>query len=711
MNKLVIKNLSQSIIVSLVTFTACQPNMNKPTPPVADIKPHTFNEHGHTRTDNYFWLKERENPEVIAYLNAENDYCAAVLKDSKEAEEALFNELKARVKENDESVPYKDGAYFYYNKYEQGKDYAINYRKLGNLDAKEKLLMDENERAKGHSYYDLGSLEISNDNNLLAYSEDLVSRRLYQMRFRDLTTGKDFDEVLENTTGEAVWANDNRTIFYVNKDIETLQERKIFKHILGTPQTKDVLVYEEIDEEFSLSIGKTKSKKYVEIIANSTLSTEILLLDADKPDSKFQPFLPREENHEYSLTHDGINFFMVTNWKAKNFRLMQTTTPFNQSKNDWKEVIAHRNDVFLEGVDIFKNYLVVEERKEGLLNMRFINRNTNEEHYLNFGEPTYTAYTSYNPEYNTNVIRYRYSSLTTPMSTYDYDMNSRTKTLLKEQQVMGGAFDKNNYVSERVYATASDGVKVPISLVYRKGFNHDGSAPLYQYAYGSYGSSMDAYFSSARLSLLDRGFVFAICHIRGGQEMGRFWYEDGKLLKKKNTFTDFIACSQFLIEQKYTSATKLVASGGSAGGLLMGAISNMQPDLYSVIIADVPFVDVITTMMDSSIPLTTYEYDEWGNPNQKKYYDYMLSYSPYDQVKPQAYPTMLVTSGLHDSQVQYWEPAKWVAKLRTMKTDNNLLLFKTNMEAGHGGASGRFAALKEVAFEYNFLFEVLSVKR
>lgn len=680
-------------------------------PPVAAIKPHTFKEHGNTRTDNYFWLKERENPEVIAYLNDENAYCDEILKDSKANEDALYIEIKSRIKEDDESVPYLDGGYYYYNKYEQGKDYAINFRKKGSLEGNEELLMDENERAKGHTYYDLGSLEISNDNNLLAYSEDTVSRRLYVIRFRDLTNGKEFEEVLQNTTGEAVWASDNKTVFYVDKDTETLMERKVYRHVIGTPQSKDVLVFEEKDEEFSLSIGKTKSKKYIEIVSNSTLSTEVLLLDADKPEGKFVPFLPREEDHEYSLTHDGVNFFVVTNWKAKNFRLMQTTKPFSTNKNDWKEVIAHRKDVLLEGMDIFKNFMVVEERKEGLLNMRFINRNTKEEHYLNFGEPTYTAFTSYNPEYDSDVLRYRYTSLSTPMSTYDYNMASREKVLMKEQQVMGGGFSRENYVCERVYATAADGVKVPISLVYRKGTPKDGSAPLYQYAYGSYGASMDAYFSSTRLSLLDRGFVFAICHIRGGQEMGRLWYEDGKLLKKKNTFTDFIACSEFLIREKYTSSERLVASGGSAGGLLMGAISNMRPDLYKVIVADVPFVDVITTMMDSSIPLTTYEYDEWGNPNEKKYYDYMLSYSPYDQVKKQAYPNMLVTSGLHDSQVQYWEPAKWVAKLRTMKTDNNILLFKTNMEAGHGGASGRFGALKEVAFEYNFVFYVLGVKR
>jgi oligopeptidase B len=700
------------LLVSLggLSLAACQQHMKELTPPVAAIKPHTFSEHGSTRIDNYFWLRDRENPEVIDYLNAENAYTQGMLEHTNADQAALFEEIKSRIKENDESVPYKDGGYFYYNKYREGRDYAMNYRKKESLDAEEELLMDENERAAGHAYYDLGALEISPDNHLLAYSEDTVSRRLYVMRFRDLRTGKEFDEVLENTTGDAVWANDNKTLFYVHKDTETLMEQKVYRHILGTPQSEDVLIYEEKDEEFSLGIGKTKSKKYIEIVANSTLSTEILLLDADKPDGKFVPFLKREDDHEYSITHDGEYFFIVTNWKAKNFRLMKTTRAVNTSKNDWEEVIAHRNDVLLEGLDIFRSYMVVEERKEGLLNIRVINRNTKAEHYLNFGEPTYTAYISYNPEYDEQVIRYRYSSLTTPMSTYDYDMSTQTKVLMKQQEVMG-IFDKNNYVSERIYATAADGVKVPVSLVYRKGFTKDGSHPLYQYAYGSYGSSMDAYFSAARLSLLDRGFVFAICHIRGGQEMGRQWYEDGKLLKKKNTFTDFIACSEFLIKEGYTSRERLVASGGSAGGLLMGAVANMRPDLYKVIVADVPFVDVISTMMDSSIPLTTYEYDEWGNPNKKKYYDYMLSYSPYDQVKRQAYPNMLVTTGLHDSQVQYWEPAKWVAKLRTMKTDNNLLLLKTNMEAGHGGASGRFSALKEVAFEYTFLFEVLGIKR
>jgi oligopeptidase B len=704
------QNKNSYLVICLITFAACQPNMNKPTPPKAAIKPHTFTEHGQTRIDNYFWLKERENPEVIAYLNAENSYCDEVLAPVKQREEALFNELKARVKENDESVPYKDGGYYYYNKYQQGKDYAINYRKKGSMQAPEELLMDENERAIGHSYYDLGSLEISPNDQLLAYSEDTVSRRLYTMRFRNLESGKEYEEVLQNTTGEIVWANDNKTLFYVSKDTETLQERKVYRHILGTPQSADVLIYEEKDEEFSLSITKTKSKKYIEIFANSTLSTEVLLLDADKPSGKFVPFLPREEDHEYSLTHDGNTFFVVTNWQAQNFRLMTTTEPFNKTKNNWQELIAHRKDVLLEGVDVFKNFMVVEERKEGLLQMRFINRNSKEEHYLNFGEPTYAAFTSYNPEYDTDVIRYRYTSLTTPVSTYDYNMTTREKVLMKEQEIVGGTFSKTDYISERIYATAKDGVKIPISLVYKKGFEKNGKAPLYQYAYGSYGASMDAYFSASRLSLLDRGFVFAICHIRGGQEMGRQWYEDGKLLKKKNTFTDFIACSEFLIQQGYTSSQTLVASGGSAGGLLMGAISNMRPDLYKLIIADVPFVDVITTMMDSSIPLTTYEYDEWGNPNEKKYYDYMLSYSPYDQVKKQAYPNMLVTSGLHDSQVQYWEPAKWVAKLRTYKTDDNTLLFKTNMEAGHGGASGRFSALKEIAFEYNFIFFVLGVQ-
>lgn len=684
--------------------------MNASKYPLAAVKPHTFIEHNTERTDNYFWLRERENPEVVSYLTAENNYCESVLKHASITEQDLFAEMKARVKENDESVPYKDGNYFYYNKYEQGKEYALNFRRFETMDGAEELLMDENERAKGQSYYDLGALEISEDEKLLAYSEDLVGRRLYTIRFRNLETGEEYPEVLQNTTGEVEWANDHKTLFYVDKNTETLQEHKVFRHVLGTPQSEDVLVYEETDEEFSVSISKTKSKNYLQIIANSTLSTEVLLLNADEPMGVFKPFLKREEEHEYSLTHDGNLFFVVTNWDAQNFRLMQTTEPFNTSKKSWQEVIAHRPDVLLEGVDVFRNFLVVEERKEGLLQMRFINRHTNEEHYLNFGEPTYAAFSAYNPDYNSDIIRYRYTSLTTPVSTYEYNMLSLDKKLLKQQQVMGGKFDAENYTSERVYATAPDGVKVPISLVYRKGFAKDGSAPLYQYAYGSYGSSLDAYFSSVRLSLLDRGFVFAICHVRGGQEMGRQWYEDGKLLMKKNTFTDFIACSEFLIQQGYTQSDKLVASGGSAGGLLVGAIANMRPDLYKVLVADVPFVDVITTMMDSSIPLTTYEYDEWGDPNEKEFYDYMLSYSPYDNVKAQDYPNMLVTSGLHDSQVQYWEPAKWVAKLRTLKTDNNLLLFKTNMEAGHGGASGRFSALKEVAFEYAFVFHVLNIR-
>ncbi len=684
--------------------------MNESKSLLAAVKPHTFIEHSHTRTDNYFWLRERKNPEVLAYLAAENAHCKTVLKNTSVTEQDLFAEMKARVKENDESVPYKDGNYYYYNKYQQGKEYALNFRRFETMEGAEELLIDENERAKGQPYYDLGALDVSEDEKLLAYSEDLVGRRLYTIRFRNLETGEEYPEVLQNTTGEIEWANDNCTVFYVDKNTNTLQEHKVFRHVLGTPQSEDVLVYEEDDEEFSVSISKTKSKKYLQIITNSTLSSEIFLLNADEPLGAFKSFLPREEEHEYSLTHDGELFFVVSNWAAQNFRLMQTPEPFNTSKQSWQEVIAHRADVLLEGVDVFRNFLVVEERKEGLLQMRFINRTKNEEHYLNFGEPAYTAFSAYNPDYNSDIIRYRYTSLTTPVSTYEYDMASRDKTLLKQQEVMGGQFNADKYTSERVYATAPDGVKIPISLVYRKGTKKDGSAPLYQYAYGSYGSSLDAYFSSVRLSLLDRGFVFAICHVRGGQEMGRQWYEDGKLLKKKNTFTDFIACSEFLIEQGYTQADRLVASGGSAGGLLVGAIANMRPDLYKVLVADVPFVDVITTMMDSSIPLTTYEYDEWGDPHEKEYYDYMLSYSPYDNVTAQAYPNMLVTSGLHDSQVQYWEPAKWVAKLRTLKTDNNLLLFKTNMEAGHGGASGRFSALKEVAFEYAFLLYVLNVQ-
>ncbi|TAH20828.1 MAG: S9 family peptidase [Cytophagales bacterium] len=677
-------------------------------PPIAKIVPKELETHGHKRIDNYYWLNDKENIEVIDYLKAENAYLDTILGHTKEIQEKLFAEMKGRIKEQDESVPYKLDDYFYYTRYEVGKEYAIYCRKKGTLDAKEEIMIDGNELAKGHSYFSLGGIQVSFNQDIIAYSTDTVSRRIYTLYFKNLATGELLQDVIPNITGNVAWANDNKTIFYSRQDLQTLRSDKIYKHILGTDSEKDELIFEEKDETFSTGIYRTKSKKYMVIASSSTLTTEASILNADKPNGNFELFLPREREHEYGIDHVGDKFYIRTNWQAKNFRLMETTENQTTDKAKWREVIAHRANVLLEGFEIFKNFLVLEERKEGLMNLRII-KSDQTEHYVDFGEPTYAAGTGTNLDFNTNILRYGYTSLTTPSSTFDYNMDTKEKTLLKQQEVVGNTFKPANYQSERVYATAADGTKIPISLVYKKGTPKDGTAHLYQYAYGSYGYSIDAGFSSTRLSLLDRGFVFAICHIRGGEEMGRHWYEDGKLLKKKNTFTDFIACSEHLVKEKYTSTDKLIANGGSAGGLLMGAITNMRPDLYKAVVADVPFVDVITTMLDESIPLTTGEFDEWGNPKEKEYYNYMLSYSPYDNVEKKAYPNMLVTTGLHDSQVQYWEPAKWVAKLRAMKTDNNVLLLKTNMEAGHGGASGRFESLKEIALEYAFLFDILGI--
>ncbi len=679
------------------------------TPPIAKVIAKELEIHGHKRTDNYYWLNDKENPAVIDYLKAENAYLDTILGHTKETQDKLFAEMKGRIKEQDESVPYKLDDYFYYVRYEVGKEYAIYCRKKGTLEAKEEVMIDGNELASGHSYFSLGGIQVSFNQDIIAYSVDTVSRRIYTLYFKNLTTGEILKDVIPNITGNVAWANDNKTIFYARQDLQTLRSDKIYKHILGTAPEKDELIFEEKDETFNTGVYRTKSKKYMVIASSSTLTTEASILEADKPNGEFRLFLPREREHEYGIDHVGDKFYIRTNWQAKNFRLMETAENQTTDKAKWKDVIAHRANVLFEGFEIFKNFLVLEERKEGLMNLRII-KSDKSEYYVDFGEPTYAAGTGTNLDFNTNILRYGYTSLTTPSSTFDYNMDTKERTLLKQQEVVGGTFKSENYQSERIYATTADGVKVPISLVYKKGTPKDGSAPLYQYAYGSYGYSMDAGFSSTRLSLLDRGFIFAMCHIRGGEEMGRHWYEDGKLLKKKNTFTDFIACSEHLVKEKYTSTNKLVANGGSAGGLLMGAIVNMRPDLYKAVVADVPFVDVITTMLDESIPLTTGEFDEWGNPKEKEYYDYMLSYSPYDNVEKKDYPNMLVTTGLHDSQVQYWEPAKWVAKLRTMKTDKNMLLLKTNMEAGHGGASGRFESLKEIALEYAFLFDILDVK-
>lgn len=679
--------------------------------PVAKIIPKTLEKHGDKRIDNYYWLNERENPEVIDYLNKENEYYQKSTAHTKPLQDDLFTEMKSRIKEDDSSVPYFYNGYYYITRYETGKDYPIYSRKKGTLEAQEEILFDCNEMAKGHSYFSLGGLNISEDNKWAAFGVDLVSRRQYTIQIKNLETGEILPVKLENTTGGSTWAGDNKTLFYTRNDLQTLRSDKIYKHTLGTEATADVVVFHEKDDTFGTFVYKEKSKKYLVIGSSSTLTSEYQILEAKNPNGAFRIFQKRTRGLEYSISHFGDSFYIVTNKdKATNFKLMKTPETATSAEN-WKDLIGHRKDVLLEGIEIFKDYLVVEERSNGLNRIQIRPWNGKGEYYLPFSSETYTAYTTTNVDFDTEILRYGYQSLATPSSIIDFNMRTQEKKVLKEQQVLGGKFDKNNYIEERVWATATDGTKVPISIVYRKGIQKDGKNPLLLYAYGSYGATMDPYFSSTRLSLLDRGFIYAIAHIRGGEDLGREWYENGKLLKKKNTFTDFIDCSKFVIAQKYTSAAHLYAEGGSAGGLLMGAIVNMAPELYNGVIAQVPFVDVITTMLDDTIPLTTGEYDEWGNPNEKKYYDYMLSYSPYDQVKAQAYPNMYVSTGLHDSQVQYFEPAKWVAKLRVMKTNDKQLFLDTNMDAGHGGASGRFEALKELAKEFAFLLDLEKIKK
>jgi oligopeptidase B len=682
-------------------------------PPIAPKKPHELTIHGDTRIDNYYWLREPENPEVIAYLNAENAYTEAVLSPVKDFREELFKEMKARIKEKDESLPYKSGSYYYYAKYIEGGEYPIYCRKKGSLRAKEEIMLNLNELAVDKNYYNATFPEVSDNEQTIAFGEDTVSRRLYTLKFKNLLTGETLEDQIENTEGGSyAWAADNKTIFYLKKDTDTLLAFQVWRHELGTPTTQDVLMYEEHDNQFYMGLGRTKSKKYVAIASEQNgVASEYLLLNANEPTGDFKTFFARQRGHEYSIEHHENKFYVRTNIdNSPNFKLMKVTENQTNNLKYWQEIIPHRNDVYLEGLEVFKNHLVLQERSEGLLNIRIIDQITKQEHYLNFGEAAYTSYVSTNPDFNTNVLRYGYTSLTTPSSTFDYNMDSRTKKLKKQQEVLGG-FDSKLYITERLYATARDGARVPISIVYKKGFKKDGNGPLLQYSYGSYGYSTDPAFSSTRLSLLDRGFAFAIAHIRGGQEMGRAWYENGKMFHKKNTFTDFIDCSKFLIENKYTSAAKLFANGGSAGGLLMGAIVNMNPELYYGVIAAVPFVDVVTTMLDDTIPLTTGEYEEWGNPNQKAYYDYMKSYSPYDNVTAQAYSNLLITTGLHDSQVQYWEPAKWIAKLRDLKTNDNQLLLHCDMDAGHGGASGRFKRLHDIALEYAFVLNLTQVRK
>ncbi|WP_396172335.1 S9 family peptidase [Flavobacterium sp.] len=675
-------------------------------PPVAAKKDTVLEKHGDKRVDPYFWLNNRENPEVINYLKAENEYYQKMTAHTKDFQKELFEEMKGRIKEDDESVPYLYNGYYYNTRFEKGKEYPIYSRKKGSLTAPEEILFDCNELAKGHAYFKLVGLNVSLDNKWVSFATDYVGRRIYTLQIKNLETGAIQPEKIENVTGNCVWANDNKTLFYTTQDAQTLRSDKVFKHVLGQDVSKDVMVYFEKDETFNIGVMKTKSKKFLVIGCSSTLTSEYLYLNAETPEAPFKVFQKRVRGLEYNISHYGSDFYIVTNKdKATNFKVMKTPETAT-SKENWKDLIPHDEKVLIEGIEIFKDFLVVEERSNGLNKIKIMPWSGKGDYYLPFEIETYSAEVGTNVDFDTDILRYGYQSLATPYSVIDFNMKTKTKEIKKEFEVLGGKFDKNNYKEERVWATAVDGTQVPISLVYRKELKKDGSNPLLQYAYGSYGNSLDPQFDSTILSLLDRGFIYAIAHIRGGEDMGRQWYEDGKLLKKKNTFTDYIDCSKFLIQQKYTSKDHLYAQGGSAGGLLMGAVVNMAPELYNGVIAQVPFVDVITTMLDETIPLTTGEYDEWGNPNDKKYYDYMKSYSPYDNVKAQDYPTMLVTTGLHDSQVQYWEPAKWVAKLRTMKTDNNLLFLDTNMDAGHGGASGRFESLKELAKEFSFLLDL-----
>jgi oligopeptidase B len=672
------------------------------------VIPERLEKHEDIRIDNYYWLRERDNQEVVDYLEAENAYTEVVMAHTEDLQEKLYKEIVGRIKETDISVPVKRDDYFYYSREEEGKQYPIYCRKKGSLEAKEEIILDVNRLAEGHDFCAVGSLEISFNQGLLAYAVDFVGRRKYTIYVKDLSTDELMEESIDDTTPNMAWANDNRTLFYAVQHPITLRYYRIYRHILGQDPSEDALVYEEKDEEFSCFVQKSKSKRFLFIGSDQTLSTEYRYLSADDPNGEFRIILPREENHEYSVEHYMDYFYIRTNWKAENFRLMRTRIDETE-KEHWEDVIPHRQTVFLDRFEIFKEYLVVQERSQALIQMRIIPSSGEEEHTLAFDEPAFTANIDQNPDFDTQLLRYTYTSLTTPYSVYDYNMKTREKKLLKRIEVLGG-FEPDLYKTERLWAEAKDGVKVPISIVYRKGIKLDGSNPLLLYGYGSYGYSVDPSFDSSILSLLDRGFVYAIAHVRGGQEMGRYWYEEGKLLKKRNTFTDFIACAEYLIHEKYTSSDRPFAAGGSAGGLLMGAVMNMRGDLFKGILAIVPWVDVVTTMLDDSIPLTTSEYDEWGNPNEKEYYQYMLSYSPYDNVTASRYPNLLVTTSFHDSQVQYFEPAKWVAKLRALKTDSNRLLFRIKMQAGHGGVSGRYNQYRETAFRFAFILDVLGMR-
>jgi len=693
-----------AIAVGVVMLASCVPG--GPVPPVAEKRPHELEAHGDVRRDDYYWLRERSNPQVRAYLEAENAYTDAVMAETEALQAELFEELKNRIQPDDSTVPARFHGYYYYTRYEEGLEYPIHCRRKGSPEAPEEIILDVNQVAEGHDFCSVRGVAVSPDSRLLAWAVDTIGRRKYSIRVTDLESGEQLADFIPEVTGNLVWANDNRTLFYGKQDPETLRAYQIYRHVLGTDPVEDVLVYEETDPTFSVYVWKTRSERYIMIDSEHTLASEYRFLDADDPAGTLRMIAPRERGVEYSVSNVGDRFLIRTNLGAENFRLMEApvTSPGRES---WREVIPGREDVFLQGVDVFADFMVLTERRDGLRHLRIVPFDGGEDYEIEFDEPAYVTWVDDNEEMETSTLRYGYSSLNTPETIYDLDLATGERTLMKREKVRGG-FDPTNYVVERLWAPARDGVKVPISLVYRRGMERDGSNPLLLYGYGSYGASMEAWFRPEVVSLLDRGFSYAIAHVRGGQELGRKWYEDGKLLHKKNTFTDFIDCGRFLVEERYTAPERLFAMGGSAGGLLMGAVANMAPELFRGIIADVPFVDVVTTMLDEDIPLTTAEFDEWGDPKKREYYDYMLSYSPYDNVTARDYPAMLVITAFEDSQVQYWEPAKWVAKLRATKTDDNPLLFKIEMKAaGHGGVSGRFRRYHETALEYAFMLAIL----
>jgi len=689
----------------IVWLTGCHPRQL--TPPMAKIEPNTTIVLGDTLVDNYAWLREKTNPEVLQYLEDENAYTRAMMKSTKRFQKKLYKEMLNRIKETDESVPVKIDSFYYYNRTVKGRQYPIYCRKQGTLDAKEEILLDQNALAAGQKYCVIGEFKVSPDHNLLAFAVDFNGSEKHLLIFKDLNTGRMLPDTIRDVSYGLEWANDNRTIFYTTLDT-ILRPDKLWRHQLGQKPGSDVMVYHEPDEMFYLSIAKTRSRAYLLLYLGSQITTEVHYLPADQPDGKFRLFSSRVNGIEYSIDHHGDKFYILTNENAINFRLLVTPIA-KPGKDNWREKITHRQDVMLSGIDLFRDHLVVYERENGLEKIRVENLTSGATHYVDFPEPVYTLDGDDNPDFETSILRFRYTSLVTPRSVYDYDLENKTRELKKQDEVLGG-YDQTKYASERIFAVAEDGVRVPISLVYKKGMVKSSTSPLYLYGYGAYGYPSEARFSSIRLSLLDRGFVYAIAHVRGGGEMGRPWYEDGKLLHKRNTFTDFNACAETLINEKYTSPDKLVINGGSAGGLLMGAVVNMRPDLFKVVVAEVPFVDLINTMLDRSIPLTVIEWEEWGNPNTDKYYAYMKSYSPYDNVGRKDYPHMLITTGLNDPRVAYWEPAKWTAKLRVMKTDNNTLLLKTDLGKGHFSASGRYDYLKEVAFEYAFIFDKLGIQ-